>query len=405
MKAAAYPRGRLPFSKRRLQDHPAPLSGRVYLYDTEQPGLCLSITANGSRAYFVYRKVHGRPIRYRLGGFDDLTVEQARKSAQRVIGQIAEGKDPQAERQATRHEQTLQGLFDYWRSIRSKKKSWAEDERQFGKYLGHLKNRRLSSLSQSELRELHASIGEKHGPYMANRVLSLLRSMLNRADQIGYQGINPALRVEAFPETKRDRFVREDEMPRLFKALAAEPPIFADFFTLALLTGARRANLQSMTWADVHLGEQVWRVPDTKSGDPVNLHLPAEAVKILGRRKAGANGSRHVFPANSRSGHIMDPKTAWKRITAAAGLEGVRIHDLRRSLGSWMANSGASLPIVGKALGHKTAAATAIYARLSQAPVAAAVDQATSAMLAASEVKPETPKRSGEKAKGVGVDG
>ncbi|MBC7857107.1 MAG: tyrosine-type recombinase/integrase, partial [Pirellulaceae bacterium] len=81
--------------------------------------------------------------------------------------------------------------------------------------------------------------------------------------------------------------------------------------------------------------------------------------------------------------HLVDPTRIWKRILERAGLPGLRIHDLRRTLGSWQAATGASLPIIGKSLGHKNQATTAIYARLDLDPIRASVDTAALAILAA----------------------
>jgi integrase len=93
-----------------------------------------------------------------------------------------------------------------------------------------------------------------------------------------------------------------------------------------------------------------------------------------------------VFPGRGKTGHLVEPKTAWARILKRAGLQNLRLHDLRRTLGSWQAATGASLPIIGKSLGHKSLAATQVYARLNLDPVRAAVNTATDAMLLAGGV-------------------
>ena len=87
---------------------------------------------------------------------------------------------------------------------------------------------------------------------------------------------------------------------------------------------------------------------------------------------------------------MTEPKTAWARILEAADLKDVRIHDLRRTLGSWMTAAGVSTAIVGKSLGHKSQAATAVYARLDLDPVRAAVSAAADAMFATTKGKGET---------------
>jgi integrase len=211
--------------------------------------------------------------------------------------------------------------------------------------------------------------------------------MYNRAKQgVGYAGENPARGIERFRESTRDRFLEGGELPAFFQSLLAEPnEALRHFFLLALFTGARRGSLLRMKWADVNLDAALWRIPgeDAKAGEPITLPLCGPALSILCERRKSANGSPWVFPGHGKSGHIVEPMSAWKRICNRAGLTGVRIHDLRRSLGSWQAMLGASLPIIGKSLGHSQPTTTAIYARLQMDPVRASVETATAAMMQA----------------------
>ena len=106
-----------------------------------------------------------------------------------------------------------------------------------------------------------------------------------------------------------------------------------------------------------------------------------DAYQSLKRRKKDAD-SVWVFPGTGKEGHLVDPKKAWLRITKRGGFEDLRIHDLRRTLGSWLAASGVSLPIIGKTLGHKSSQSTQIYARLNLDPVRESLKKATDAMFA-----------------------
>jgi integrase len=177
---------------------------------------------------------------------------------------------------------------------------------------------------------------------------------------------------------KRDRFVLKDELPKLMESLRAEPnKDMADFFLLCLYTGARKSNVQSMRWDDVDFSINEWRIPDTKNGEPVRIPLIEQAFEILNGRIYLKESFPWVFPSKeSNSGHIQEPKTAWKRILERAGLKNLRIHDLRRTCGSYQAIAGTSLAIIGKSLGHKSPQSTAIYARLSNDPVRASMETA-----------------------------
>ena len=380
---------KIQFTKAAIQAQIKSAAGeRRVVRDAQQPGLVIDIRPGGSATFYLYRRIDGRPTRLKIGRFPERTIEQARKLAAKHLGQVAEGRNPQRELLALRRGRTLGSLFDHWLlHAKAHKKTWAEDERIFNTLLSSWKARRLSEISKADVQARHSQIGAKNGRYAANRALALLRSMFNKADEIGFTGANPARGVKLFAEKQRDRFLLEEEMPAWHAALKQAEPIFQDFFMIALLTGARRGNVQSMRWADVRLSAAMWRIPETKSGEIVVVHLPDEVIEILERRKAEANGSPFVFATGSKSGYLKEPSKAWAKITEAAGLPDLRIHDLRRTLGSWQAINGASLPIIGKSLGHKSLAATAIYARLSTAPVALSVDAATNALLKAAKPK------------------
>ncbi|MCJ7543596.1 MAG: site-specific integrase, partial [Phycisphaerae bacterium] len=261
---------------------------------------------------------------------------------------------------------------------------------------------RLSQVRMADVAALHAKIGRENGHYAANRMLALLSAMFNYAVGLEYEGGNPTKGVKRFKEQSRDRFLRADEIQTFFKALEAEKEdengeLWRDFFTVALLTGARRANVLSMKWTDLELTRGLWRIPEaeSKNKEPLLCVLPPAAVEILQRRAADnaakdpEKQSEYVFPGRGGSGHVFDPTKPWERILERAKLKDLRIHDLRRTLGSWQAAAGASLSIIGRALGHKNVATTAIYARLDLDPVRASVNTAAAAIMDAANGRPK----------------
>ena len=139
------------------------------------------------------------------------------------------------------------------------------------------------------------------------------------------------------------------------------------------------------------LDEGVWTIPAEKfkTGDEMEVPLVPEAIEILTRRQ-NDNGSEWVFPGPGKTGHLVDPTKIWERILERAEITNLRIHDLRRTLGSWQARAGASLYVIGRTLGHKNPQTTAIYARLDLDPVRLAVKAATDAMMATAKAKDRT---------------
>jgi len=208
--------------------------------------------------------------------------------------------------------------------------------------------------------------------------------MFNKGIEWGFfSGSNPAQGITKFKLKSRDCFVQSGELPRLFDALATANTDTRDFVLLSLLTGARKGNVLTMCWCDIDTDQNYWRIPDTKNGEPLTVPLVPEAVGILkARREQQTASNPWVFPGSGRPGHLTSPKGAWQTVLKQAGLENLRIHDLRRSLGSWQAFLGANLAVIGKSLGHKDLASTLIYSRLDLDPVRESVERATSAMFA-----------------------
>lgn len=363
---------------------------RLVVHDTRVKGLRAELREGGSVTFYVFKRLPGGgPVRVTLGKWPDLTVDTARKLAQEKIGDIAKGLNPAAANRRRREEATVGELWKHFLKQHAKphKKSWKDDERQWNSYLSHLKNRKLSHVTKADVQSLHAKLGEKHGKYTANRALALLATMFGKADELGYDGANPTRGIKKFKEQSRDRFIQPEELPRFFAAVGAEPnKSMRDFFLLALFTGARKSNLCAMRWNEIDLGRGEWRIPDTKAGRPQIVYLSEPALRILEGRQEEVGDSEWVFPGVGKTGHITQVKVAWGKIRTAAGIPDVRVHDLRRTLGSYQAISGASLAIIGASLGHSQAKTTQVYARLTSNAVSESVQTAAAAITAAAKI-------------------
>jgi integrase len=374
------------FIKKTLDKLPLPTNAqRAYFYDSTTRGLALAVSPAGKKVFVLYRKVAGRPERITIGPYPDLTIEQARGKAAELNGAIARGENPASERRLVRDEATFGELFTTYLEHHAKphKKTWSDDEGMFEKHLGCWKFTKLSDIQRTDVLALHARIGGKSGHYAANRVVELLSSMFTKAIEWGWSGENPATKIKAFKERKRERFLQPEELGKFFRALEAElNETIRDYILLSLFTGARRTNVQEMRWSEINWQAATWRIPETKNGESITVPLSGPAIKVLEKRRFSSK-TEWVFPGVGATGHLVEPKSAWKRILRRAKIQDLRLHDLRRTLGSWQAATGASLPIIGKSLGHKSLTATQIYARLNIDPVRAAVDKATDAMLVA----------------------
>jgi integrase len=392
-------KNRVSFTKERLLSLPLPSAGKRDTYhDTKTTGLQLRVTPAGEKTFSVYRRLKGRhPVRFTLGKFPTMTIEQARRLAADVNAEIEAGANPAEARRAFKAEPTLTEFFQEYADRHGKKKrTWKDDEQRFRDYLQKPLGRyKLTEITRPMIAKALGA-AEKAGKAVATvrNIRALVSGVLGKAVEWGHIDLNPATGVKvAGRKVERDRYLKAHEMTPFFQAVALEPPMTRDFILLALLTGARRANLCAMRWQEIDFQAGVWRIPRTKNDEPQDVTLCPEAVGILEARKASET-SPYVFPGRGKSGHFEAPKKAVVRVLARAGIpygrkvpDGVTLHDLRRTLGSWQARSGASLVIIGKSLNHKSQQATKIYARLDLDPVRQSVNQATSAMLEAGEVK------------------
>jgi len=380
---------RIRLNKTKIEALQTPADGRATYRDTGAPGLLLVVSPTGTKTWQYYGRVNRRPTRITIGRYPSVGVEQARKQAKALAGQIASGKDPAEARRRQRTEITFGDLFSRYMEhhARPHKRTADEDQKIYDSRLKCWANRPAGKITPADVTALRDKIGVKgKAPYQANRVLALVSKVFNWSREDGLDLENPARGCKRFREQTRDRYLQPREIRRLFSALRDERTLelWRDYFTISLLAGARRSNTCSMRWDDVDLERGLWAIPaaQSKNDEPLLIALHPAVVSILERRREADPEGEFVFPSHGKTGHITEPKTAWHDIRERAGLQDVRVHDLRRSLASYAAIAGVPLNIVGKALGHKSLQATAVYARLNMDPVREAVQTAGDAILA-----------------------
>ena len=170
-------------------------------------------------------------------------------------------------------------------------------------------------------------------------------------------------------------------MPVFFTALSEEKDIYLKAAILTmLLTGARKSEVLSMRWEDIDMALGTWRIPKTKADRPHYIPLPRQ-IKALLTSLPRMKDNPYVFVGAKSGGHIVDIKKAWGRIRERAKISDIRVHDLRRTLGSWMAAGGDSLLLIGRTLNHSQLKTTEIYARLQLDPIRAALQANAEKML------------------------
>jgi integrase len=365
-------------------------------HDEKTPGLVLRVYPSGVKSFFLYRWTSGKPEYVSIGRYPSVAPEQARRRAAELNSEIGSGKNPAELKRNIRAEMTLGELFERYLENHAKKhkRTWEYDQKMFRLYFSPWAKRRISTITRREVQALHARMGKENGEHQANRAFAMLRTVFEKGREWGYAGENPCFKLKRFSEQSRERYLQPDELPAFFHAVMAEPnEMERDFLLMLLYTGARKSNVLSMSWENISLELKLWNIPATLSKNKTAYTVPliSPALEILSRRKAASDNSPWVFPSPSKTGHLVEPKKAWRRILKTSGLENLRMHDLRRSLGSWMAITGASLLTISHALGHKLASlsVTAVYARANVDPIRVAMETAVRTMLRKGGMIPE----------------
>lgn len=367
----------------------AEMETRVIYHDSLIQGFGVRVSSGGTKTLILYKKINGRPQTISIGRFPGLTVEKARGIAIEMNGLIARGENPHDAKKAAREELTLGEIFKSYldNHLKPNRATWKAEKARYDRHMKGWAGKRISAISRLDVRALHGRIGREHGRYAANRLLQLIRAVYNYGAQ---ELDNPGAKIKLHHEAKRERFLQPHELPAFFQSLAVEQNgAIRDYVLLSLMTGARRGNVLAMRWEEIDFEAATWTIPGGKSKnlDPVTVPLHDEAIQNLKARRRGRGNSPWVFPGPGKSGYLTEPKFGWARICERAGLKNLRLHDLRRTLGSWQAARGASLTVIGKSLGHRSTGTTAIYARLNMEPVRESVEGAVNDLLAAGGVK------------------
>ena len=385
---------------KRTVDALKPTGKRFTVMDAELKGFCVRVSVSGKKSYgFRYRVGGGRAGRERwltIGAHGKVTADQARDIAKRWAADTASGGDPAKDCDENRSAPTMTEFLDRYLSDHvhkhNKPKTQAEVARQIETVirpvLGKIK---IREVERADIAKLHASMSDT--PYAANRALALLSKAFELAETWGYRpgNTNPCRRVTRFREKRRERFLSASEFAALGETLrmAEEGPLVHKnrrnavrvnpqailAIRLLIFTGARVSEVLALRWEWINWDAQRAELPDSKTGAK-HLILPAPALELLRNIdrpvddigfvvRGGRNGSNPKVP-------LTNYKDPWLTIRSTAGLDDVRIHDLRHSFASVAASGGMSLPLIGGLLGHSNPATTARYAHLADDPKQAA---------------------------------
>jgi integrase len=359
------------------------------LWDDELRGFGLRIWPSGRKVYVVKCRIKGRQRFVTIGPHGPVTPEQARVRAFEVLSEARAGRDPAKDHDRTRRAPTVKGLAERFLkehvAVRCKPSTQGEYKRSVELFINpRFGTRKATDIERKDIAELHQAFS--HIPYQANRTLGVLSKMYNLAEVWGLRpdGTNPCRHVKKYPEQKRERFLSPEEFAALGAALreveadGSETQSAVDAIRLLMLTGCRLGEIMTLQWAHVDLKARELRLPDSKTGAKV-VHFGEAAADVLDRiERFGDNP--FVITGKREGGHLTDLQHPWRRIRSKAGLDNLRLHDLRHSFASGALVLGEGLPMIGKLLGHTQVQTTARYAHLASDPVKAAASRVSDAI-------------------------
>ena len=373
----AGPEDEIPKLTKRLIDSLNPRATDYVVWDAEVKGFGARVRPSGQITYVLKYRVGGgrggvarKPA---IGRHGAITVDQARAIARSWLAEVARGGDPSAQRQGDRAGPTVAALAERYLHEHAepykKPSSVAEDRRLIEKRINPaFGTKKAAAVSRADVARLHS--GLRSTPYEGNRTLALVSKMMTLAESWGYRpdASNPCRHINLFAESKRERFLSEDELGRLGAVLAkaeregTESKAAIAAIRLLAVTGCRRGEILALEWEHVDFENACLRLVESKTGAKVVYLAPAALEILQGVERQDRNP--YVIIGREPGTHLVNLSAPWARLRKLAGLDGVRIHDLRHGFAAVGAAGGLSLPVLGKLLGHTRPGTTARYAHL-----------------------------------------
>lgn len=341
----------LNFTKRTIEALAPPGTGdRDVYYDEYQHNLLIRVSSGGRKVFYVRRKVNSVSERIQIGRFPDMTVEQARKKASTILGEIESGNNPNDALRKSKAEPTIGELFENYMDGYARQQCirLKDMESDFRRYISDWSNKKFSLIRRSDVQTRVNRVRDANGPAAANHLIILMRAAINwNLKNEAITGDNPWASVRQYKIQSRERFLKPEELARFFEKLKDVPDqAIQDYVLMSLYTGARKSNVLAMRWDQIDFDLALWRIPITKNKESHVVPLTSSAIEILQRRFDDELDEDWVFPGKLPGTHLVEPKRPWYKLLREAKIEDLRIHDLRRTLGSYMAMGNQSLPII-----------------------------------------------------------
>ena len=347
------------------------------IWDRELIGFGVRAYPSGGRVYVVRARGPEGTRRLTIGRHGVIGAEEARRRAALFIARVKAGEEPPPRPGAagTANGPTVaefaRRYLEEHVAVRCKPKTAKTVRSAIRRHIvPALGGYPMAALGRIQVAEFHQRLGRT--PSTANAAVKTLSHMYVLAEGWGAvpEGTNPCRSVVMYPARRRERFLTDREFERLGRVLDAADvrggasPAALAAIRLLMLTGCRKNEILTLRWEDVDLGAAALRLADSKTG-PRTVSLSSSAARLLAGLPRAA-GNPWVFPGRGRGRHLRSLDDAWRTVRTRAGLDDVRLHDLRHSYASRALALGETLPMIGKLLGHSQMETTARYAHLAR---------------------------------------
>jgi integrase len=338
--------------------------------DTEAIGLKVLISKNGRKFFYARLTFNKRKYAIKLGEFPSLTVNEARQKVWQLRHDLMQGLDISRKHQAILSTPTFKQFVqsDYLPYATIHKRSVAADISKLRTHLlPRFGNQCIDEITLREIQLYHAQIKGSHCAATANRHLSLLSKIFNCAIEWGYLQKNPCKSIKKFPEhNTHERYLTSDEIKKLFVVMdqVKGNSIAIAAIKFLLLTGMRKNEALRGTWANVDIEQGTWFIPLTKNGKPHRVVLNEQAKALLSDLKQNSQ-SDFVFPSRNQTKPLCELRRSLNQLVQIAGIQPLRVHDLRHCFASICVQNGVPLLQVKSLLNHSNLSMTQRYAHLS----------------------------------------
>ncbi|PTQ88600.1 phage integrase family protein [Nitrosomonas nitrosa] len=328
-----------------------PATGQAFVRDTELKGFAVRVTSSGAKSFILEKRIDGKVKRLTLGRYPELTVEQARKEAHKLLGHIAVGRNPAAEKkQEALQGTTLKKAFDDFVKTRKnlKERTLYDYRRLMNVVFTDWQDKAMTSISKDMVSKRHNKIGSERGEAYANLAMRFLRALFNFAiAQYEYGNghsilrENPVMRLTQtrawYRVDRRQTVIKPHQLTPWYQAvislkqdpISSQSALVADYLLFLLFTGLRRQEAATLKWSDIDLDDRSFTLKDTKNREPLTLPLTDFVFNLLQSRKAVEN-SEYVFAGEGKAGYLIEPRRQVQKIIQLSDVS-FTLHDLRRT--------------------------------------------------------------------------